>query len=362
MTQLEWYAYLLFKRDSFSTILASGRLFQELAVDMYVALEHSRLKYFENNQTRIRAELYTGVLEAMDNEAEGFAGRRVILPSSFIGGPRHMQQLYQDSMALVAKYGRPSLFITMTANPNWPEIVDCLEYEQRPEDRPDLVARVFHMRFHCLLDDVTKHGRLGNCVSYCYTIEFQKRGLPHAHLILILDPASTPRTRAEIDLIVSAELPDPDSEPQLNEAVTQFMLHGPCIRGRKCYTEDGCRLRFPRPFSEETTLSEDSYPCYRRLDNGRRFQKGQTIYHNGHVVPYSRYLLLKYQCHINVEIAISIKAIKYLYKYISKGHDRTNMTIEQLENEGADESLAFVNGRYVSAQEGELARLHPIED
>lgn len=43
VTDLEWYAYLIFSRPEFSAILASGRLFQELAVDMYVCLEHGRL-------------------------------------------------------------------------------------------------------------------------------------------------------------------------------------------------------------------------------------------------------------------------------------------------------------------------------
>lgn len=319
---------------------------------MYVALEHSRLQFYRLNQNQIRAELYTGIREALDNENQPLRGRQVILPSSFVGGPRHMQQLYQDSMALVARFGRPSLFITMTANPKWTEITDCLEYGQTAEDRPDLVARVFHMKFHSLLDDVTKHGRLGTCLSHCYTIEFQKRGLPHAHLILILDDQSTPRTAAEIDMIVSAELPCPETEPLLYAAVTQYMLHGPCTRGRKCYTESGCRLRFPRPFLDETTISEDSYPSYRRRNTNRSFQRGPNTYHNGHVVPHNRYLLLRYQCHINVEIATSIRAIKYLYKYITKGHDRINMTLDQIEEERADECLGFVNARFVSASEG----------
>jgi len=44
-------------------------------------------------------------------------GRRSVLPSSYHGGDRFMQQLYQDSMALVRHFGKPSLFITFTANP-----------------------------------------------------------------------------------------------------------------------------------------------------------------------------------------------------------------------------------------------------
>ena len=53
-------------------------------------------------------------------------GRPVILPSSFIGSPRNMQQNYQDAMAIVRKFGKPDLFITVTCNPNWREIVENL--------------------------------------------------------------------------------------------------------------------------------------------------------------------------------------------------------------------------------------------
>jgi hypothetical protein len=59
-------------------------------------------------------------------------GRKIILPSSFTNGPRHLFQLYNDSMAIVTDkgliglflclLGRPDLFLTMTCNPRWQEI------------------------------------------------------------------------------------------------------------------------------------------------------------------------------------------------------------------------------------------------
>ena len=45
-------------------------------------------------------------------------GKMVILPSSFQGSPRAMQQNYQDVMAIIAKFGKPDLFLTFTCNPN----------------------------------------------------------------------------------------------------------------------------------------------------------------------------------------------------------------------------------------------------
>jgi hypothetical protein len=64
-----------------------------------------------------------------------------ILPSSFSGSPRNMQELYQDAMAIVNKFGKPALFVTTTCNPKWKDITDNLLEHQRSVNRPDLVAR-----------------------------------------------------------------------------------------------------------------------------------------------------------------------------------------------------------------------------
>ena len=48
---------------------------------------------------------------------------------------------------------------------------------------------------------------------------------------------------------------------------------------------------------------------------------------NRWVVQYNPYLLLKFNCHINVEICSSIKCVKYLYKYLFKGADHANIVI-----------------------------------
>ena len=80
-----------------------------------------------------------------DGDGTDVAGRLVVLPASFVGGARYMAQCYQDSMALVRKFGKPTLFITMTCNPNWVEITRELA-GQAPNDRPDVIARVFRMK------------------------------------------------------------------------------------------------------------------------------------------------------------------------------------------------------------------------
>lgn len=106
-------------------------------------------------------------------------------------------------------------------------------------------------------------------------------------------------------------------------------------------------------YIEETVEDENGFPKYRRRDDGKFFQKhcsrfNQTqIYYcftNRHVVPYNPYLLIKYNAHINVELCASLRSVKYMYKYVYKGHDRANVKIE-------NEVDMYLDCRYLSAQE-----------
>jgi hypothetical protein len=91
-----------------------------------------------------------------------------------------------DAMALVRKYGKPDIFLTMTRNPNWDEIKNELYPGQCAQDRLDLVARVFRVKLDELRRRLLYKDTLGKVKSYVYAIEFQKRGLPHAHWLLIM--------------------------------------------------------------------------------------------------------------------------------------------------------------------------------
>ncbi|TFK82097.1 hypothetical protein K466DRAFT_448549, partial [Polyporus arcularius HHB13444] len=121
LTQTRYYAYQLqVRRDEFSTILRGGRLFQQYAVDVWAASEQERLNYLRLHQNQLRASLYSGLEDALrggqDVELDQL-GRLIVLPLSFTGSPRHMQQLFQDSMAIARYFKRVDLFLTMTANP-----------------------------------------------------------------------------------------------------------------------------------------------------------------------------------------------------------------------------------------------------
>ena len=88
-------------------------------------------------------------------------GRHVILPSTFQGSPRHMQQQYQDAMAIVSECGTPDVFLTFTCNPKWREINENLYEGEKVEDRPDLVARVFRLKLKALKKMICDEHYLG---------------------------------------------------------------------------------------------------------------------------------------------------------------------------------------------------------
>ncbi|KAL6585637.1 hypothetical protein OROMI_002281 [Orobanche minor] len=320
VTMKEYYSYMIQQRNNQgNTLIRGGRLFQQYLVDAYTAIEEQRLKWTRNNQETLRVDLYHNVYDAVTRGDTDVAaiGKRILLPSSFTGSPRYMMQNYQDAMALCRAYGNPYLFITFTSNPKWPEIAAMLAYVpvQKPHDRPEVGTRVFKMKLNELLDDLTKKHIFGECCVVVYVIEFQKCGLPHAHILLWLEEHAKCKTPSEIDDIISAEIPSPTHDPDGYRVVTEYMLHGPCGTKAKhapCNVEGKCSKHFPKSFYAETTLDEDGYPTYRRRDTKVCAVKGKFSFTNKDVVPYNRYLLLKYQAHINVEWCNRTRAINVI--------------------------------------------------
>ena len=242
-------------------------------MDAWASTQGFDLDYLRYNQPKLRTDRYTNAYSAiLQNEAPENIGQRLILPSSFTGGDRFMQRLYQDSMAIVRHFGKPCLFITFTTNPDWIEITrEFLTDEnsvvmQTCRDRPDLVARVFFMKLNAMLQELRRDNIFGKHVASIYTIEFQKRGLPHAHILLWVDSESQLDSTEKVDDIISAEIPDPTIDVELYNIISKFMIHGPC-QGNKdatCVKDYGpgmtCSRHFPRPHMEKTAIDENNYP------------------------------------------------------------------------------------------------------
>ncbi|KAL8153354.1 hypothetical protein V2J09_011114, partial [Rumex salicifolius] len=126
---------------------------------------------------------------------------------------------------------------------------------------------------------------------------FQKRGLPHSHILLWLQDNNKVKTGKHIDAFISAEIPSLESDPEAYGAVTKHMLHGPCGNSNKsspCMQNGQCTKYLPKPFYAETTLDAEGFPVYRRRENGVHVKKGSSKLDKSYVVPYNqcRYISL----------------------------------------------------------------------
>ncbi|XP_060873621.1 uncharacterized protein LOC132947365 [Metopolophium dirhodum] len=273
-------------------------------------MEANNLQYIRWHQAELFTESYQGLVDHINQQLQLDApiagvGRRMILPSSFTGGPRFMKQCYHDAMGINL--------------PRW----------ATASDGPDLVSRVFNAKLKQLMRDITVNNIFGNVDAYVYTVEFQKRGLPHAHILIILSEGSKFLTADDVDNVVCAFLPDP--------AVWHAKPKQPMYGGKK----------FPKEYSEETVyISDGGYPKYRRPNNGPVARVRNQEVSNEFVVPYNPYLLAKYDAHINVEVCSTVKSVQYLYKYVYKGHDAATMEVWN-----GNEIDSFINSRYVSPPE-----------
>ncbi|CAN1254550.1 ATP-dependent DNA helicase PIF1 [Linum perenne] len=192
-----------------------------------------------------------------------------------------MHQLYLDATAICQCFGNPDLFITFTY-------------------KPMIVARVFNLKVKALKHDLVKGRHFGRTVA--------------------------------------AELPNPSIDPQGFSAVTRFMVHGPCGEDRPnspCMESGYCKKKFPKAFCHATTYDDNGYATYKRRDTGILVDRSAVMLDNRYVVPYNRSLLVKYQAHMNIELCHKGRLIKYLFKYVTKGPDRSSVVADSLTRRSA---------------------------
>nr|XP_047122898.1 uncharacterized protein LOC100214625 [Hydra vulgaris] len=211
---------------------------EQYAVDAYVKIEGQRLAFIRNNQNKLRSEQYDALHEHIKNNANDRnirPGRVVVLPSSYR------------------------------------EITENLYSGQNANDRPDLVTRVFKLKLNNFLNDIFNYGVLGKVVTHVQVIEFQKRGLPHAHILLHLANDDKLETSQDIDNLICAEIPDPIVNCERYGIIKTCMIHGPCgilNLNSPCMKDGVCSKNYPKDFNANTVAVHNGYSRYRRRDNG----------------------------------------------------------------------------------------------
>ncbi|XP_054083761.1 uncharacterized protein LOC114804961 [Zeugodacus cucurbitae] len=304
-----------------------------------------RLDFIKRNEKKLRAEEYIHL-----RDASNFCPARYIAVIIY-RIPRFMNEKSQDAMTYVKKFGRPDLFITFTYNSEWTEIKIELLPNQHSYDRHDLVSRVFHLKLKKMIDLLTKKNIFGPSKAFVCSVEWQKRGF---HILLWL---AKKVQLDSIDAIITAEIPDKQQDPILHNIIIKNMIHGPCgfhNPASPCMKENVCSKKYPKHFISETQTGDDVYPTYRRRSPDNRGNtavirvKGTEMsVDNRRVVPYNPVLSRIFNAHINVEFCQSVKAIKYICKYIHKGSNKATFSLHM----NNDEVERYLNGRYISSSE-----------
>nr|XP_047122906.1 uncharacterized protein LOC124806222 [Hydra vulgaris] len=233
-----------------------------------------------NNQNKLRSEQYDalhGHINNIANDRNIRPGRVVVLPSSYVGSPRALKENFEDAIAIIKKYGK--------------------------------------------------------VITHVQVIEFQKRGLPHAHILLHLANDDKLETSQDIDDLICAEIPDPIVNCELYDIIKTCMIYGPCgilNPNSPCMKDGVCSKNYPKDFNANTVAVHNGYPRYRRRDNGLVNNiKGGNV-DNRWVVPYNPWLSKK----LMLKLA---------------WHDCANVLINEQVNH--DEINTFLDCRYVSAPE-----------
>jgi hypothetical protein len=148
-------------------------------------------------------------------------------------------------MTLVQRFGKAGNFITMTYNPYWEEVSRELFLGQTPQDRPELVPRVYRSKLCNLNVRLIKKKHFGEVLAR----------LPHENFLLVMANRDKLRSLDEFNKYISAEIPEKDKYLVLHDLLCKHMMHGPCGASNDkcaCMVDGECRFWFPQQFYDAT--------------------------------------------------------------------------------------------------------------
>jgi hypothetical protein len=197
-------------------ILNHVRLSKEYIADQWAKIEKMRLDWINIHQRECKAALYDSVVEFVktkksnknNDNNKSIGHQHVVLPPSFKGSPRYYNECFYDAINIANSIDSPCIIATMTCNPEWKEITENLELNESAFNRVDLLDRFFKMKLNSFVKDIFQRHVLGFTVGKIIVIEFQQRGLPHAHILIIMDKNDRPITPKQFDELFQATIPD----------------------------------------------------------------------------------------------------------------------------------------------------------
>lgn len=296
-----------------------------------------------------------------DNDS---TGDESFLSQSFHGSRRHLRKLSTNALTIVSEYNKPTLFITLTCNPLWQEIQEMLLPGQTAFNRPDIVCRVFHERLRAFLknirdgkyfDDLDHDGDVVVRREVIYelrVIEYQHRGLPHAHIIYKfgnIPDSDQPNDCLEwIDKHISCELPvinefSTISDQNYATLVHKHMRHTCASAVNGCLDELGhCKKGFM-----DTTIRSSS-----AFDEKGYVQYKRTKTEDLKIAPHNRKILEDWDGHSYIDWCGSTYTVLYLYKYLYKGAKKVKFRLQNADDiNDKDEISLYIRGRYLCSMD-----------
>jgi hypothetical protein len=303
--------------------LAHGQMY---FTDMVSRNIDQRLNWVRRNQHVIMGP--NGRQRSHEDDPIGETREESFLSQSFHGSRRHLRKLSTNALTIVSEFNRPTLFVTLTCNPLWPEIQKQLLPGQCAFNRPDIVCPVFHERLRAFLknmregkyfDDIDEDGDIvvRRIVIYeLRVIEYQHRGLPHAHIVLNLETFQIPITQIFVcNGLINISHVNSLSLMNSHRKVIEIMLLWLKHMTHTCSNAvNGCkdeRGHCKKGFMDTTTRSSSSFDERGYVQYKRRQEDLRIVQHN-------RKILEDWDGHAHVDWCGSTYTVLYLQR-CSKG-------------------------------------------
>ena len=185
----EFEPWLMTNRDKEHPLIISTSRFHQFGLLAQEYLVDGFSRSVEHDSSFVKAK----------QQKHGHSQKDYYLSSSFFGSPRFLKEKKNDSLHIVNRKGMPLFFITVTCSKDWPEFRRVLTEGQEASDSPVWTARIFNAKLNILMERLKNGSLFQNCrrgkkfafglrggpgeKGYCiHVVEFQKRGLPHAHI------------------------------------------------------------------------------------------------------------------------------------------------------------------------------------
>jgi hypothetical protein len=304
-----------------------------------VMLEKSLHKYMKANPDREMEDAIRNVVKK-------------VVPSAIVGSSGYHRKALQDLLAIRAKYGMPSFFLTLTSDElsdlRWEEIGTLDEFMSRFgkgdktwKDAPVECARLFHDRVSGFMKEYIlpggAHQLLGRVTHHVTRYECQFRGSLHAHILLWVDEADVESVSQEImaslpyrysqhplspDMLRKHEPAEGSTEWDLLRLVLRKQLHKCRIGAYSCKVRANasCKMCFPYAINKQGTVFDDESGRYLYF----RFSDDDQF-----VVPYHPLILLLWRAHMNIQRITDTQWSYYVLKYASKIEPIAEMCFDQ---------------------------------